>query len=212
MEMVDPWERCYGCFAETSDFSLQLCPRCEEEGDLPWEAMAAVFEFFGPAASLVKKLKYHHMPYLALDMASCLVAQFCRLEWPRPDIVTSVPISWSRYLARGYNQSALLAQQLAFTLGVPYKELLGRYSGDLSQAHLSQEDRLKLNGQRFYLKETQAYYGKTLLIIDDVVTTGTTLKKCAELLRSVAPCHLYALLFCHAPRWFPRSTPKREGL
>ena len=70
-----------------------------------FHCIAAAFDYVGPAASLVKKLKYGNQPYLVKGMAGYLVAQFNELQWPFPDAIIPVPLSFSHWLERGYNQS-----------------------------------------------------------------------------------------------------------
>jgi len=163
--------------------------------------MGAVFNYEGPAASLIKRLKYAHQPYLAKGMAAFLVAQFDRLGWPMPDALIPVPLSFSRWLERGYNQSALLAEEMGSLLQRPVWHALKRKSGDFSQAALSSEKRKELDGSRFKLNPAFAFEGKILLVVDDVMTTGTTLRCCAEILNRENPAALYAMTFCRTLRF-----------
>ncbi len=73
---------------------------------------------------------------------------------------------------------------------------LKRQSGDFSQAALTLDQRKGLNGKSFKLKTGFSIEGKVLLVIDDVMTTGSTLRVCAEALNTGKPEGLYALTFC----------------
>ena len=77
-------------------------------------------------------------------MAAFLVAQLDRLGWPMPDAIIPVPLSFGRWLERGYNQSALLADEMGALLQCPVWNALKRKSGDFSQAALSLEQRKAL--------------------------------------------------------------------
>jgi ComF family protein len=158
--------------------------------------MAAAFDYEGPAVSLVRRLKYAHQPYLAQGMAAFLVAQFDRLQWSMLDVIIPVPLSFTRWLERGYNQSALLAEEMGRLLQRPVWHALKRRSGDFSQAALSLEQRRTLGGKGFRRNSTYALQGKVLLVIDDVMTSGLTLRHCAEALNEGIPAALYALTFC----------------
>ncbi len=162
--------------------------------------MGAAFDYDGPAASLVKCLKYGNQYYLARGMASFLMVQFDRLKWPMPDVLIPMPIAFTHWLERGYNQSTLLAEEMGRLLQRPVWNTLKRRSGDFSQAALNLEQRKEVNNQHFQVKKGFPLQGKILLIIDDVMTSGLTLKSCTEILYLEDPAALYALTFCRASK------------
>jgi ComF family protein len=127
------------------------------------------------------------------------VAQFFRLDWPIPDVIVPVPISLTRWLDRGYNQSALIAKEMSTLLEVPALDVLKRRSGDYSQAGLSYAQRKTLSSNSFLLKKSLSIQEKTVLLIDDVYTTGTTLACSAEALCAGFPEHIYGLTLCKTP-------------
>ncbi len=186
-EMIDPSSRCCYCFVENS--GSRPCQECVSKKR--WNVkMASALDYLGAVSSLVKKLKYGRMPYLAKTGASFMVAQFFRLEWPQPDLIIPVP---RRNWFCGTNHATLLAQNLAKQLAVNCQELVKRKGGDFSQANLSKEQRENLSTASFYLKKGAQIENKTILLIDDVITTGTTIRNCAEALREGFPTHIYAL-------------------
>lgn len=193
-DLIPSEYRCPTCFIPLREESI-LCQECLRYPSL-YAGMAAAFDYEGPPSSLVKRLKYANQPYLAKGMAAFLVGQFDRLQWPLPDALIPVPLSLTRRFERGYNQSHLLAEEMGKLLGRPVWNALKRQSGDFSQAALSLEQRKGLNSQRFKLKKGIEIAGKILLVIDDVMTSGSTLRACGELLGSGNPEALYALTFC----------------
>lgn len=194
LQQLEGEERCQSCFNLRSQTSTH-CPYCQKRPSLYYRS-AAVFPFVGPAASMVKKMKYSGRPYLAKGMGAFMAAQFVQLEWPIPDAIIPVPISFSHWLSRGYNQSALLAQELANILQVPVWPILKRSGLGISQAGLTLEQRQQLEDRQFSLKNSFPIQDKVLLVIDDVTTSGSTLQKCAETLYERCPTSLYALTFC----------------
>lgn len=195
LDQVDPAERCSYCFAQTE--GAGPCGECS--GKIQHlRRVAAVFDYAGPAATLVQRLKYGGLPYLAKDLGAYLVAQHCHLEWPLPDLIVPVPISTTRWLSRGFNQSELLAERMGELLGVPVCDILVRRSGDYSQAALRREERVELPKERFRLKLKHDIRDKTILLVDDVLTTGTTLQCCGEVLQEGAPSEIYGLTVCRA--------------
>lgn len=158
---------------------------------------AAAFDYEGPAATLVKHLKYAHQPYLAQGLGAYLFTQWHALAWPVPDALIPVPLSFSRWFERGYNQSALLAEELSQLLQVPVWHALQRIAGGYSQAALTREQRQNL-GKVFRWKKSHAIEDKVLLVIDDVMTSGATLHQCAVALSEGCPAALYALTVCRS--------------
>ncbi len=195
LDLIQPQERCPTCFNLLPENEVTPCHECLQYPSLYYR-MAAAFDYQGPAASLVKRLKYANQPYLAQGMAAFLITQFDRLLWPLPDALIPVPLSFTHWLERGYNQSALLAEEMGSLLQCPVWHALKRQSGDFSQAALNLEQRKALDGKRFRLNSTYCLQSKVLLVIDDVMTSGSTLQRCAEILSTGHPAALYALTFC----------------
>lgn len=195
LEPIDPSERCPGCFCPLPENTSEKCTECMHDPS-PFYRTGSVFEYNGPAASLVKKLKYGNRPYLAGGMGAFLFAQFNRLNWSVPDACVPVPLSRMHRFERGYNQSELLARELGRYLDCPFRNLLKRKSGDFSQAVLSGDARKSLDSTSFRPVSRNLIEGKTLLLIDDVSTTGSTLRRCGEVLAENGAGLLYALTFC----------------
>jgi ComF family protein len=160
--------------------------------------VASACEYIGPAATMIRLMKYGNQPELSSTAAAYMAIQWVELDWPKPDCIVPVPCTWLRKLDRGYNQSELIAVELGKMLGVPVMRNLKRAIGDLSQAGLSREQRLKQPLNSFSLKNSGALEDKSILLVDDVLTTGRTLSACAEVLCEGFPKEIYALTFCRA--------------
>ena len=205
LEWIDPSTRCVTCFGELSDLSgpshkRMLCTHCRMKKSL-FQRVGAAFDYIGPAATLVKRLKYGNAPYLAKTCAAFLAMQYVQLGWKPPDYIIPVPMPALRKWMRGYNQSELIATALSHLLHVPTLRALGRKHGELRQAQLSLQERQALTSGHFFLKaKPLAIEDKRLLIIDDVWTTGSTMRCCAEILATAYPSSLYALTVCHTVR------------
>lgn len=197
LQVIDPKERCPYCFSGDFDRWQPCCAACYQRNHR-LHRMAAAFDYEGPAATLVKRMKYGGMPYLAKGAAAFLVVQFAALGWPFPDCVVPVPMDALKRLDRGYNQSALLAAHVAKLLQCPVKEVLKRSRGSFSQAGLSHQQRLELDATVFEAVPDADLRDKCVLLIDDVMTTGSTLGRCAEALHELYPKAIYALAVCRA--------------
>jgi ComF family protein len=96
-----------------------------------------------------------------------------------------VPLHPSRLAERGYNQSSLLARRVARHLGAPFAPLaLARARDTPKQATLDREARLANVAGAFRVREPTRVYGRAVLLVDDVSTTGATLAACAQALQA----------------------------
>ncbi|MBA3238248.1 MAG: ComF family protein [Parachlamydiaceae bacterium] len=197
LQLIDPKERCPCCFTQDYCTESKRCFCCKPE-ELSVDRLGAAFDYMGPAASIVRKLKYGNQPYLAKGAGAFLVAQFFQLQWPLPDLIVPVPISFTHWLERGYNQSELLAESTSQFLRIPMESTLIRKSGDYSQAGMDRKQRKILTKDTLLLKKGHQLHDKRILLIDDVMTTGSTLQRCAEVLYEGCPAEVYALTFCRA--------------
>lgn len=198
LEVLDPAVRCPLCFSPDFDPDHSLCTDCSKTASALNRSLA-VFDYVGPAASMVKRMKYGNQRHLAEGMAGYMAAQLLESGWEIPDYIIPVPITWLRQFDRGYNQSVLLAEGMGKILGCHVVEVVGRQCGDLCQAGLSRGQRLKLGADTFFLKKGKCCLReKNVLVIDDVMTTGTTLRRCAEVLAAEYPATIRAMAFCRA--------------
>jgi competence protein ComFC len=164
---------CFSC-RKPSPAGL-TCKRCRPDTALAGMAVGAFYD--GAVKELILKLKFHRLRS-AEDAAASLVLGALPGSWGA-QMVTSVPISASRYRERGYNQSELIARRVAARLALPYAPLLGRATS-VHQLGVGRQTRFEQVRGAFYLARGCA--GARVLIVDDVVTTGATLSECAAVL------------------------------
>ena len=203
LELIDIRFRCPFCFSDGIsglEKRKKICKCCSQK-ELSTDYIASAFEYEGPAKSLVRELKFKDRPYLAKSLASFLLLQLEKLNWPLPDLITFVPQSFSKWLDRGYNQSELLAIELAKLIHSDVCSTLKKNSGLIPQAQLVLKDRKALGSSAFTfnrkLKSKNTIEDKVILLIDDVYTTGTTIERAAYALREGYPQRIYALTLCY---------------
>jgi ComF family protein len=125
------------------------------------------------------------------------MVQYVReLNW-NIDMIVPIPLGRQRYKERGYNQVAMIAKPLALAMGVEFApKALARRKETRSQVGLSkQERRENVNG---VFQAGAGVTGKTILVMDDVATTGSTLSSSAEALFASGAKDVYALTVARA--------------
>lgn len=196
LTLLNPSEYCPHCLSADYHPINKLCAACLREPPI-FDGVAAAFDYQGPAASLVRQLKYGQQRYLAKGCAAYMSAQFLNLDWPIPDLIVPVPITSTKLFLRGFNQSLLIAQELGSLLQCNVKSLLKRKHSGFSQAGLSRQQRLTLASENFYLSANADIKDKIVLLVDDVMTTGSTLHCCGEALSTSFPSKLYGMVCCY---------------
>jgi len=134
---------------------------------------------------MVHALKYGGLDYLAPLMAEEMLHRFAQLpELAMADLIVPVPLHRFKLRQRGYNQSELLAQHFAHCIGLPFcGNCLVRVRNTPSQTTLGRAGRLQNMTGAFACVRPEVVKGKTVLLIDDVATTGATLEGCAQALK-----------------------------
>ncbi len=161
------------------------------------DRVAAGYRFAGPDVirEAVHGLKYDGVKPLAAIMAQKLISRL-PLRFLQADLIwTEVPLHWRRSLARGFNQSRLLACELARTTNhdMPIR-LLKRTRYTPTQTARSYRERTANVKNAFALRRNLAV-PKAVLLIDDVITTGATVDECARTLKAAGVEWVGALSF-----------------
>jgi ComF family protein len=147
---------------------------------------------------IIQKFKYSRRTEYGELIADYMRPPLEDAGW-RYDLVTWVPLHATRQRERGFNQSQILAESLlATTPGPPCIPLLKRIRPTKSQAHLKRRERLTNLKGAFALLKNADVRGKTILIVDDVCTTGSTINECAKTLKQEGAVAIYGLTFARA--------------
>lgn len=140
-----------------------------------------------PHSHLIHHMKYNGMPSMGRDLMREYAATLSTSGFfDGIDAITAVPLSLTKLIKRGYNQSFRLAQGVRDVTALPIIDAL-RAGYHRSQTRLGADDRLK-NARNIYSAKLENLRGvRHLLVIDDIVTTGATLCSCLEAIHKVAP-------------------------
>ena len=173
-----------------------LCDQCRANLP-PFCALRAWAAFESPVRQALHKLKYRRDMGLGDALAVPLAMFADSLNWPF-DLVVPVPLGRKRLQERGYNQVDLIARPLSLALGLDYRPgALERKRETVSQVGLSAVER-RDNMQNAFSADASVVRGKTVLVMDDVATTGSTLSSCTEALLQAGAKDVFALTVARA--------------
>lgn len=200
---------CPQCVSEIEILSAELCPKCSlpasrgqvcvtcQNDPPPWQACRSWAAYRGPVRSAIHRLKYQNDLGLCEPLSQHLVQLFQELAWP-VDCIVPVPLSLNRRKERGYNQSAVLARVIALRTGLLYlPDALVRIRHTISQVGLNAEERRRNLDSAFSAKNNQVI-GRSILLLDDVMTTGATLRNAARALLQGGASQVFALSLARA--------------
>ncbi len=173
-----------------------LCPECKASPP-DFETLRSWLVFDGPIRQALHRLKYRRDLGLADALAKPMSEWAARLNW-QADLILPVPLGEKRYSERGYNQVALVAWPLAMRLGWRYDpQALTRSRETRSQVGLSALERRE-NVDGAFRADPRRVEGRSVIVMDDVATTGATLSACAQALQKAGAKRVYALTIARA--------------
>ena len=158
-------------------------------GKVPIERATAYFfyEKGAPYSSILHDIKYRSVPLMGQWLTARAVDDMRASHFfDGIDVVTAVPLHRSKLAKRGYNQSEYLARGIAEALGVPCVEALKAIRSHSTQTHKSALERWQnIQGNYSLKNDASQLANKHILLVDDVITTGSTLTVCATLLKQI---------------------------
>lgn len=194
---------CQACKTKPAFSNLHLCISCytklellyhlEEdndfinrfEGRLPIAEADAMFIYTnsGVCQALIKAIKYHNRPKIAYYIGKLFGEKWLKTTKEIPDIIIPVPLHRQRLKQRTYNQSEYFALGIASVLKIQFnKKILIRKKNTLSQTTMNKDERFENIAGAFKLKNEKLIFQKNVMLVDDVITTGSTLESCGKCL------------------------------
>jgi ComF family protein len=208
-----PGERwCADCRAKVLPLPLSLCEscgtpvppksvRCADCTLSPphFQQLRSWCVFDSRIRSALHRLKYRRDLGLSEALVPHLASHASTLKW-EVDVISPVPLGRGRLSERGYNQAGLIAWPLSLALGIPFDpSALIRTRETRSQVGLTRAER-RTNVQNAFEASPSRVRGRSVMLVDDVATTGATLSSCAEALHAAGARDVFALTVARAHR------------
>src|SRR5690606_32803582 len=207
---------CQKCWPQVQFMYEQSCPICLHSSIAgrthplcrsTWgiDGVTTISRYRGPTRSMIRQLKYSGARVVG-ELTGQLISRYQENEelLLPPSIITPIPLHSKTFKSRGYNQAEIIAQELSQATGFPLiPDLLVRAHMTASQTKLSKEERRKnikgvfeINAQ-YYPKSDQALKGSSVILVDDVFTTGSTLREAAKILKKAGISEVYGFTLAH---------------
>ena len=196
---------CSDCIKTLPYVGKDICDRCGRALNAPAsfcstckgvltsiDKSRSVFRYEAPISGLIRKAKYDNGRYI-LDYFSESLSALFKENFSDCDVICSVPMSEKRLKERKYNQSAILAESVAEKVGVPFIDCMVKTKETERQATLKRSERLKNLIGSFKVSDRKAVRGKSVVVIDDVTTTGATGEAVAAKLKKAGAIRVYLL-------------------
>ncbi len=190
---------CARC-AEPLAVAVALCGRCQKKPP-PFAAAFVPFRYGWPLDGLEARFKFHGSLAAGRVLAELWIERWRDDPPPSPQALVAVPLHASRLRRRGYNQALELARPLARAMGIPLRlDLLQRTRATSQQSELDRRGRLRNVRGAFVAGSVDGL--EHVAVLDDVMTTGSTLAECARVLSraGIARVDVWALARSAGPR------------
>ena len=184
----------------TTSGGFRVCSSCTDS--LPFvnvrsESNIAVFAFEGKVREAVHGLKFQsrksYAETFARFMAILIENRYADITF---DCLIPIPMTKKKQKSRGYNQAAEMAKYISEHTGIPVSQsVLRKIKETVSQTELTAEERAENVKGVYEVNNGADVNGKTILLIDDVYTTGSTINECANVLKAAGANEVYSATF-----------------
>ncbi len=189
---------CKKCGKPLEEEEEEFCPVCMVT-DRVWDMGRSVYLYRGAAGMAVRRIKEEGTEEFVRFFGKQLKESQSRfLSEIGTVCIVPVPLHKSKLRKRGFNQAKLLAEALGAETGFPVRELLVKEKETKDQKRLTLEQRRKNLSGVYRVKETDQKAGLpgAVLLLDDIITTGSTLTACAKVLKKAGVQKVYFLTVC----------------
>ncbi|MBE5950689.1 MAG: ComF family protein [Lachnospiraceae bacterium] len=189
---------CKKCGKPLASEDEEYCPVCMVKNRV-WDGGRSVYRYQNTAGSMIRKVKRDGTETILVFLAKQMKSH-CRsfLLETGAECIVPVPLHWTKQQKRGFNQAELLARALGKELGIPVKNLLQKTKHTKDQKYMSLEQRSRNVADVYCIRKDKksAVMPQAVLLIDDIVTTGSTLTACAGVLKESGVKQVYFITVC----------------
>ena len=201
-DRLEPWPAhgCNCCGRPLAGVSLPdryVCGACRRHPP-PYGQLLSAWSYQPPLDAVLAGLKFRRLEYLGDQLGSAAI-DLLGARLAECELVVPVPLHWWRHLGRSYNQAAVIARPVASALGVPLVGALRRHRPTPAQSRLSRVERQRNLRDAFVARRRARLQGKHVLLVDDIVTTGATLRDAATCLRRAGARSVTAFTVARTP-------------
>ncbi len=183
---------CDFCFEKLKVFDKDIC-----EKNFVMNSGFSMFLYSSEIREIIHKIKYEDYGYYAKVMGIKMAEFFVSQNLISADFIIPVPIHWKRKIRRGYNQAEIMAKEVSKITKIPISNCsFIRVKNTRPQFDLNKEMRIKNIEGAFAIKSYEEIVGKDVLFIDDIYTTGTTLRECEKVVKSIGTNNVYYFTLC----------------
>lgn len=189
--------KCYLKLKNDSKFTIEENKKEEKEKEYKedktnrneYNRLLYMFKYEGMIRNIILKYKFQDKSYLYKTIVNFLLKNEKLFEIIKTyDTIVPVPISKKRKKTRGYNQSYLIAREIAVKSGMKINnKCLFKTKNIIEQSKLNKEERLNNIKGVYKLKNSYGLENKKILLIDDIYTTGSTVNECCKILKKARP-------------------------
>lgn len=201
---------CTDCWQSISPYNGAICQKCGRPlssdvsitcgfciEDVPAFKCARSYGLYeGTLKEAINLIKYYGIKRLSKPLSEMT---FTMLDNKHTDAIIPVPLYKKRLRQRGFNQSALFAKHLADHTGIPlFLDYLIKTRDTVPQVGLSAKERRKNMKNAFAVINEKLIQGKDVLLVDDVFTTGATVRECSKVLKKSGAKDVYVITLTHS--------------
>jgi competence protein ComFC len=185
--------------AEETGIHGKTCKTCRQK--------SKIYGFLSPLRyhdtlieNLIHSMKYNGIRSVSKTLADILADYFNKysVSFPRDAVMIPIPLHKKRERIRGFNQAVLIGKHLSERIGIELRaDILCKVKETRRQTGLSAEERKNNLSGVFALRDSAALKNKTVLLLDDVRTTGSTMEEATGVLKSAGARRVWAITAAH---------------
>ena len=198
---------CDNCGIDVSPLSTSACQCCghekcicEDIDGISLEHFTAVYYYQGTLKESILRYKFHSESYLSHTFGKAMAERILEIySYIQFDGICYVPMTQESERIRSYNQSELMAKEMAKSLSLPLVKCLEKVRDTSEQKELNATERAQNIQNCFAAKNLSNIKGKTLILCDDIKTTGSTLRECTDTLMKAGAKDVYCICLALTP-------------